>query len=542
MNKRLVVLPIVLSICSACRDIGQGGTGELVVPRSTLREVQAVDPSAYVTAPPTTQPSTEPSTRAVPQRLEEVQLSVEQVRELALRNNLDIGVTVISPAIALQTLNQEEARYEAVFTTSAGYSQSNTPTATLLEGSETQGINVRPGIEFPLRTGGLLQFAVPMNRFETDNEFATLNPSYSSDFVASLNQPLLRNGGIYVNAQSIRVAFYGYQRQQALTKLEVIRVLANADRVYWRLYATREALRVRRQEYDLAVQQLDRARVLVEAETVASVEIDRAQAGVADRVEAIITTQNLVLETERDLKRIINEAGLDMQSQTAIIPATPPTPQYFNINPQRLVQRAMEGRMELLESELNIAQAAADIRVARNGMLPLVTLQYNYTINGLGSSLDDSFNMVGDADFRDHFVGLQVEIPLGNEAARSNLRRAMLRRLQELATREQRELQIRQEVLTAADRLELNWQRILAARQRVRLNQRLVEQQIEQFEQGLQTSTEVLQAQSDLANAQLSEIAALADYQITQVDIAFATGTLLGKSRILWEPVPPPKP
>ena len=33
-------------------------------------------------------------------------------------------------------------------------------------------------------------------RFETDNEFATLNPSYSSDAVASLNQPLLRNAGI----------------------------------------------------------------------------------------------------------------------------------------------------------------------------------------------------------------------------------------------------------------------------------------------------------------------------------------------------------
>lgn len=541
MNNRLLVLLLLLFL-PACRDIGRGGTGELVIPRDKLREIQAVDPGAYVTAPPATQPATLPSTRVFDAPLAEVPLSVEQVRELALRNNLDIAVSLISPAIALQTLNQEEARYEAVFTTSAGYTDSNTPTATLLEGSETEGLNVRPGIEFPLRTGGVLQFAVPMNRFETDNEFATLNPSYSSDAVASLNQPLLRNAGIDVNAQSIRVAFYGYQRQQALTKLEVIRVLANADRVYWRLYAAREALRVRRQEYDLAVQQLNRARALFDNQQVARIEIDRAQSGVADRVESIITAQNLVRETERDLKRILNDGALDMQSPTVIIPSTSPAPQYYNINPQLLVFRAMEGRMELLEAELNIAQAASDIRVARNQMLPLVTLQYNYTINGLGSSLDESFKMVEDAEFRDHFIGLQVEIPLGNEAARSNLRRAMLRRLQELATRQQRELQIRQEVLTAADRLELDWQRILAARQRVMLNRRLVELQIRQFEQGLQTSTEVLEAQSDLANAQLSEISALADYQIAQVDIAFATGTVLGRSKILWDPVPPPRP
>jgi outer membrane protein TolC len=46
----------------------------------------------------------------------------------------------------------------------------------------------------------------------------------------------------------------------------------------------------------------------------------------------------------------------------------------------------------------------------------------------------------------------------------------------------------------------------------------------------------VLDAQTQLANAKLSEIAAVADYQIAQVDIAFATGTVLGASHIRWQP------
>jgi outer membrane protein TolC len=280
----------------------------------------------------------------------------------------------------------------------------------------------------------------------------------------------------------------------------------------------------------------------VAAQLAAEVEIVRAQSGVADRVESIINAQNLVLESERDLKRILHDAALDMQSPTVIIPSTEPTPQYYNVDPDRLIAHAMAGRMELLETELNIAQATSDVRVARHELLPLVTLQYNYNINGLGSSLDDSFSMVEDANFQDNAVGLQIEVPIGNEAARSRLRQAMLRRLQELATRQQREEQIRQEVLTAADRLELNWQRILAARQRVALARRVLEVEIRSFDQGLRTSTEVLDAQTALANAQLSEISALADYQISQVDIAFATGTVLGKSKILWEPTPPPKP
>ena len=53
-----------------------------------------------------------------------------------------------------------------------------------------------------------------------------------------------------------------------------------------------------------------------------------------------------------------------------------------------------------------------------------------------------------------------------------------------------------------------------------------------QFEVGLRTSTEVLDAQSRLADAQSREVRALADYQISLVDIAFATGTLLGQSQV----------
>ena len=37
----------------------------------------------------------------------------------------------------------------------------------------------------------------------------------------------------------------------------------------------------------------------------------------------------------------------------------------------------------------------------------------------------------------------------------------------------------------------------------------------------------------------LAEIRALAEYQIAQVDLAFATGMLLGASKVRWEPAAP---
>jgi outer membrane protein TolC len=197
--------------------------------------------------------------------------------------------------------------------------------------------------------------------------------------------------------------------------------------------------------------------------------------------------------------------------------------------------------MELLEQELQIAAETSNVTVARNDLLPLVSLAYTYGINGLGGDFGESFDMVRDRDFQNHSLGIRLEVPIGNEAARSRLRRALAVRLQALATKEQREIQIRQELAGAIDQLNTNWFRILAAKKRTELAARVVELEIRQFNQGLQTSTDVIDAQTRLASAASAEIAAVTDYQISQVDIAFATGTVLGASRVIWEPTQAPK-
>jgi outer membrane protein len=57
-----------------------------------------------------------------------------------------------------------------------------------------------------------------------------------------------------------------------------------------------------------------------------------------------------------------------------------------------------------------------------------------------------------------------------------------------------------------------------------------------QFQLGVSTSTFVLLAASRLADAQLRRIRAFAEYEIAQVRLAGATGTLLGRGRIQLEP------
>lgn len=506
------------------------------LPAQRLRSVANADFTPY-RKPPSDTPAPAPG------RFENVEtftLTIEQARASALAHNLDLKVALLNPAIAEQQVRVEEARFESAFTLRARYIDLNQPTASELASAQSQVLSIEPGVRIPLRTGGTATVSLPFSRSENNNRFSTLNPAFSSDVQFSISQPLLRSAGRRAATAPIRIAGYSQQASEAQTKLEVIRQLAAVDRAYWRLSASRQALEVAQRQYELAREQEARADRRVRAGQAAEIELIRAQAGVAQRLEAIILAENDVLTRQRELKRIINLPGLTVETATTIIPASPPDPVEYEFDRPTLIAQALGNRMELLEAELRLAADAALITLNRNQALPLLSLDYVYRINGLGSSTQDAFRQVEGNRFEDWELGLSAEVPLGNEAARARVREAILRRLQRLSSRDARRQAITQEVLQAIDQIDASWQRIIAARQSVILNTRLFEAEQRQFDVGLRTSTDVLDAAAALADAQLQEIRALADYQIAQVDLAFATGTLLGAARVEFEPAAAP--
>lgn len=530
----IVVMVSTVTLPSGCKgplDTLRNIRGS--VPDNRLRQIETLE---LETAEDQSADEVDVDTKAV-EPASELKLTLEEARSMAMKHNLEIQVQLINPTIARESISEEEARFESLFIGNVNFSKTDTPVATNLAGSLTNSRSLGAGLSIPLKSGGSITLDTPVDRFETNNAFSILNPSYTTDVRASIDQPLARGGGILANTYAIRVATYQSQSTEARTKLEIIRILAAVDRLYWRLYAAHRELEVRKKEYELAQVQQERARRQVEAGVSPEVEVIRAASGVADRVEAIIVADNAIQDRERELKRVLNRPGLDISSATVIIPTTEPNQLRYTLTQDRLVNEALKNRMEILELELQIAQDASAIDFARNQTLPLVMLNYTYKVNGLGPAANDAFDLLFEKRFEDHLLGLRVEVPLGNEAAKSRLRREIATRLQTLSRFKQRTVQIKQEALNAADQLEATWQRIVANRQRRALAERTLAAEVRQFQIGSNTSTDVLDAQTRLAQAVLAEIVALTEYQITQVDLAFATGTILGSAKIRWQPI-----
>ncbi|MGD1041600.1 MAG: TolC family protein [Sedimentisphaerales bacterium] len=468
----------------------------------------------------------------------EITLSIEQCRAMTLKNNLDLKVQLIEPTIAAKQVNAEEAKFESSFFSNLTYGNIDQPSVIVDQAQKYKTQTVDLGVQVPLQTGGTAKFDLADNR--TDISVGNYSEViYTPTTTFSISQPLLRGAGKRVNTYSIRVLEYQQHITDAMTKLEVIRVLANADRGYWRLYAARKELEVRQQEYESAQAQLAQTRRMVALGEKAAVEETRSEAGVAERLDGIITAKKAMEDRQRELKQIMNEAGLGIDSPVLVVPMTEPDPVRYEIDKERLTKSAVENRMEMLEVELQLAQDSSTVDYYKNQMLPLVAMDYTYNMNGIGAARSDAYDMMFDRTSESYTVGMNLIVPLGNEAAKSRLLEAQYRKRQRLFTKENRRIQIETEVLGAIEQLEANWQSILAGRQNSILAGRLYEAEKRQFVVGLRTATDVLDAQAKFANAQSTEIRALTEYQIAQVDLAYATGTLLGATKVRWEPIVP---
>ena len=502
------------------------------IPSDTIHEINVIE---LKEAPPE-----EPANVEIQEpELKDITLSLEECRALTLENNLDLRVKLIDPTIEKENVSQAEAEFESTFSGSVSYTKSNSTNASIIQGTKTDSVNTDLGVDMPLKTGGTLSFDLTDTFRKTDSLFYSNPVTYSSSLSASISQPLLKNAGRRASTYSIQIAQYNKSVVDLRTKLGVMGVIVDVDRAYWRLYAARRLLDVRKQQYDLAKATYEETEKFVEVGSKAKIEIIRTKKQMADTITSIINADNDVRQTERNLKRMLNKKGLGMETKTIIIPSSPPDPVRYEIDAKNMIEHALNNRMEMLELEVQLAMDSLSIEHNRNQVLPDFSFTYKYNINGLGTDRGDSYDTLSKGDSNDQTFLLNMKIPIGNKRAKSQLRQAIYKRAQRLTTKENKEAEIKSDVLNQIDKLEAAWQTILASRDNTILSDEQYRAEKRQYELGLVNSTDLLKAQTDLAEAQRAEIAAITDYQIDLIDLAYVTGTLLGAAKVEWEPIDP---
>jgi len=496
-----------------------------------LNTIDTVQPADLSDSPPI---SVEQATKEVTEQITEpnesipvFELTLEQVRAATLANNLDLKVDLINPAIEQRTVDIQRARFEAAFFGSASYSASETDT-----GVSSTSNNYEVGVDAPLYTGGSIKVGMPFGEFDSDTSDGVADAAVSVSFI----QSLLQGGGTRINTHWIRIAEYQKHSVDARTKQAAIFLLADADIAYWRLYMACRELDVSREQYKLAQDHLLHTQKKVASGAAAKIEIVRSEAGLSRRIGNLINAETRVQNRQLDLQRIMNRQDMPLNANITIDPNTEPNPLKLDVDQEKLVEVALSNRMDTIRLELQLAIEELDLELTRNAILPELSLRYSYDAQTEAGDIGHALGAFGDKTSDTHFFGLSARIPLGNRAAKARLERARLQQLQSQADYARLRQSIRQDVYDAVQELNNSWRNILAAEKDVEAAYLAYKVEQSQFQAGKQDSTQVLRSAGDLAEAQLRRISALTGYEIAQIELARATGTLLGYSRIILEP------
>ncbi len=544
VNCRTALLVMVLatlcmagcSVCGRYLDRIRDETDHL-----NLRVIEATRTDQYAASDPV---SAEEASKKITEEVrsaefeppERISVSLADVRAAALANNLDLEVELLNPEIAAQDVSITQGRFDAVLGFEANRLHLDTPIFSLLPspiaGTKSNSHHTDLSVQLPNRTGGTIAIERPIGAAQTD----ATPEVYDSDWRFSISQPLLRNAGVHVNTAPIRIAKYSTLQADASARLEVIRVLADTERQFWLVWAARKELEIRQQQLELAERQRKDIEVWVESEAKAGIEITRAEAGIAQRVGGIINAEANLRIQERELKRLVNWPDLPVSSTTAIETISEPELIGFELNTPALVDLALQTRPEMMFQEYELAQNEIQVAVAKNSRLPLLTVDAFTTVNGVGGSLGQANNVLNSGRFKDYSAGLNLVYPFPNQTARGVYRQARLQRSQTFAVRNQLRQSITQQVYDATTLFDASWKNILAARNNVRsaTKELAIEHQLFEANEQNRTTTEVLNAAARLASAQSAEIQAIAGYQISRVNVMFATGTLLGYGHVYW--------
>jgi outer membrane protein TolC len=457
-------------------------------------------------------------------------LTFEEALRLGRMHNVELRTAELLPQQARQSLMVEEAGFQPEIYGNAGYSSNKSPQRNAFQPSvEQETIDATLGWRQRVITGGLFDLAYQPARYVTTSSSGAFpDKQYTSEWIVSYTQPLLRGAWTDYNLGRISQARYGAARSQHEFDRTVQLTLFEVVQAYWELAFARENYRVVVTALQVAREQLRITDERIRVRDLAPIDRVADEAEVARRQEEVILADNAVRGREDDLRRLLLETQQSDFWRANLRTATPieiqPSEQVRDF--RALVDTALGHRPDLKALQSSIAAAEVDLEMSRRDELPDLNLVGAYSSDGARDEFGDAFDDSVDQDFPDWSLRLEFSIPIGNQAARARRQRAELeverRRREYYGAR----IDVGKEVRDAVRDLDTLAQSIRASAESVRLFQSNLETEQVRLRVGSSTIFEVQRRNQDLREARSRHLRNQLGYRVAEGRLLLAQGLL----------------
>ncbi len=514
-----------------------------------------------------------------------VRLTLRDAILMALENSRDIEIERLNVQLNEFDWRAAQGVYDPVIGTSFYYDRRTVPVTSLLAGGQNGRLMTDNVVSTTTLTqrlpwqGASIQGIFDNNRATSQNLFISLNPQYTTSLNFTFTQPLWRNRLIDPARRQIKIAKKRLDLSDSQFRQRAIEIIAQVQRAYWDLVFARRDQQIKQEAAELARIQLEHNQRLVEAGTLAPVDVISARVEVERRTDEAEAATEAIQRAENALKALLLQPGNSEMWNTIIEPVEQPRLETASsLSLADALKLAFQNRPEMeqfrLRAELNkideeyyrdqtkpqvdffasygTVGLAGSRRAAENpisssnallfarvnqlsqlaGLPPLPSFPVggvpDFLLGGYGQSLANLFKN----EFRAYRFGLNISLPLRNRTAEAQLGRTLAEGKQLELQRQRAQQAIEVEVRNALQAVETARRRVEAARNS-RLNAELQYQSEQRkFEAGQSTNFFVLDRQNALSAARGRELKALTDYHKAVAELQRTLSITLSSNNI----------
>ncbi len=400
-------------------------------------------------------------------------------------------------------------------------------------------------------TGTLMTVGFDNTRSASNALFNTLNPNVNTNFRFQIRQHLLQGFGFDPNLRYIRIARNNRQITEVTFRNQLITTVSQIQNIYWDLVNSYENVTVQQRALDLANKTLSDNQKQVNAGTLAPLTVVQSQSAVATAKQNLIAAQvNLQLQQLLMKNAITRNMADPMLAIAPVIPTDTlnTTEQYEVPAVEELIAEALRQRPEIATARLNLTNSEVTKKSIRNQMRPALDVYAFYGASALAGppnplctdptqcaapgfpgGYGGAFGNLFNSSAPDKGVGVNLSIPLRNRQVQADQVRSDLEYRQAQMSLQQTENTIMLQVRQAQFALQQNYVGLQAAIAARDYAAQSLDAEQKKLRMGASTGTLVLQASSNLTQAESNVLAAATNYEKSKVQLDLSTADTLTK-------------
>ncbi len=461
-----------------------------------------------------------------------VSLTLLDAVRYALEGNRSVEIAAYYPRQAEQDYKSLAAVYDPALFALWSKSKVDRPTQSQLdtgllvdEGLEEERWLARLGVKSLLATGGNLSLFQEVDHLDSNSTLIYPNPQSTSRMTVQLTQPLLKGLGDLENQTAIESARLNISILNQDYRQTVMDVVANVCLTYWQLDFQRRIIAVA-ERYRLQTEDLlERERNRLKRGLAKELDVNRIRANLDSRRNELISLRKQLRSYQNDLLRLLNGSGFYQAREVETLDS----PAYADSLPEAesLESQALQNRPEIERARKELRTVELKRKLADRNTWPTLDFQASYSKNSLSDNSLEARADVYESTKESWSVGVNFEMPIGNRAANAALRSAEFEYRRKVSELRAVEESILYEVNQALSDLQAAKAEVEAARAAVGTAKAVLDGELALFDLLRADSSDLLQAQSQLDNAERKVVQSLTNFSRARVVVQRSSGHLL---------------